>query len=423
MNFLYPALLAGLALLAIPIIVHLFNFRRFKKVYFTNVRFLREIKEESTVKSRLKHLLVLASRILALSLIVLAFAQPFIPSNEKETITGTNAVSIYIDNSFSMEAKYDRQRLISLAENKAREIVKAYNNEDEFQILTNDFEVRHQRLITSEEFNGYVDEIEISPQVRELKDVMERQKEILNKSSAANKVVFIISDFQESITNLEADSGFSVNLVRLQSTVEKNVFIDSCWLEMPVILLNKSNSLIVRLTNTGEQPIENSRLTLKINDQIKALTDFDIAANSTMTDTVKFSLPEPGNYKAELNIEDHPVVFDDSYFLTFRVDASAKILAINRQEPNKFIQALFADDEYFVLKNKEVNKLDYSEFQGYELIILNNLEIIPSGLAHQLDEYVKNGGGLVIFPGRAIDRSSYNDFLQKNECEYFFWPD
>ena len=103
MQFVHPAFLWALAALAIPIIIHLFYFRRFKKVYFTNVRFLKEVKEETSARRRLRNLLVLLARLLALAALVLAFAQPFIPQ-DTEVKKGTKAVSIYVDNSFSMNA-------------------------------------------------------------------------------------------------------------------------------------------------------------------------------------------------------------------------------------------------------------------------------------------------------------------------------
>src|ERR1700745_1818876 len=103
MSFLYPQFLWALSLLSLPVIIHLFNFRRYKKVYFTNVKFLREIQEETKSSSRLKELLILAMRCLAIACLVLAFAQPFIPGGLNTAKRGNTAVSIYIDNSFSME--------------------------------------------------------------------------------------------------------------------------------------------------------------------------------------------------------------------------------------------------------------------------------------------------------------------------------
>src|ERR1700741_1709528 len=104
MSFLYPAFLFGLFALAIPVIIHLFNFRRFKKVYFTNVRFLKELKQETESKSKLKHLLILIARLLEVTCLVLVFAQPFIPLSDSRIKTGQKAVSVFIDNSFSMES-------------------------------------------------------------------------------------------------------------------------------------------------------------------------------------------------------------------------------------------------------------------------------------------------------------------------------
>ena len=113
-HFLVPQFLFALAALAIPIIIHLFNFRRFKKVFFTNVRFLKELKEETTNKSKLKHLLVLASRLLAIAFLVFAFAQPVLPQNDKQLLKAENAVSIYIDNSFTMEGISKEGTLLEL---------------------------------------------------------------------------------------------------------------------------------------------------------------------------------------------------------------------------------------------------------------------------------------------------------------------
>jgi hypothetical protein len=133
MRFIYPEFLFALSALAIPIIIHLFNFRRFKKIYFTNVRFLREIKQDTQSKSRLKHLLILISRLLAVAFLVFAFAQPFIPSGFQRTSGGNERISIYIDNSYSMDAVGKTGNLLEMAKKKAREISSAYKPSDQFQ--------------------------------------------------------------------------------------------------------------------------------------------------------------------------------------------------------------------------------------------------------------------------------------------------
>src|ERR1700741_496666 len=151
MNFLFPTFLIGLVAIAIPIIIHLFNFRKYKKVYFTNVQFLKELKQESDSKSKLKELLILAMRILAITVLVFAFAQPFIPGKSKVN-QGEKAISIYIDNSFSMENTNKKGTLLENAKQLATEIVGSFNASDKFQLITSDFEGKHQRFLSKEEF-------------------------------------------------------------------------------------------------------------------------------------------------------------------------------------------------------------------------------------------------------------------------------
>jgi hypothetical protein len=103
MSFLYPSFLFAFFALSIPIIVHLFNFRRYKKIFFTNVRFLKEVQQESRAKSTLKRYLILMSRLLALSCLIMAFAQPFLPG-QHTVKKGARMLSLYVDNSFSMQA-------------------------------------------------------------------------------------------------------------------------------------------------------------------------------------------------------------------------------------------------------------------------------------------------------------------------------
>src|SRR5262245_19931430 len=157
MSFVYPGFLFALFALLIPILVHLFNFRRFKKVYFTNVRFLREIRQDTRNRSRLKHLLILAARLLAVAFLVLAFAQPFLPALGTRMTAGVKKVSVYIDNSFSMDAISNNGDLLEEAKKKAREIAAGYQPSDLFQLLTNGFEGRSQRLVNRDEFLDLVD--------------------------------------------------------------------------------------------------------------------------------------------------------------------------------------------------------------------------------------------------------------------------
>ncbi len=413
MQFLYPTFLFALAALAIPIILHLFYFRRFKKVYFTNVRFLREVKEESSARRKLRNLLVLAMRLLALAFLVLAFAQPFIPAEDAEATEGRKAVSIFLDNSFSMSALSQDVPLLEKSKQRAREIVEAYTVEDDFQILTNDFEGRHQRLVSQEDALALIDEVEISPAVRQLSAVLTRQEQALNTGVKDDELSYLISDFQRNITDLDTytDTTRDVNLVPLQSVQERNISIDSAWFEAPVQMVNQTNELVVRVRNLSDEDEENIRLSIRYEGQNKPVGTLSIPARSAVTDTVNITILRTGWHEATLEITDYPVQFDDQYYFTFNVAEEIRTLVINSESPNRFLDAAFNSIEYFKVINQLSSNLDYSQFPTYQMIVLNDLQAISSGLAFELNQFVSNGGNLLLFPGRNADIASYKSFL------------
>src|SRR5215213_3318722 len=263
MSFLFPGFLLALAALSIPILIHLFNFRKFKKVWFTNVRFLREVKLDTQSRSRLKHLLVLTCRILAITFVVLAFARPFIPSATSTTHAARKIISVYIDNSFSMEGIGTNGQLLDEAKRKAHEIAGAYTAGDRFQLLTNDFEVRHQRLVNKEEFESMVDEVQTSASVRKTSEVITRMKDARQseeKNTDVSHIICLLSDFQKTTSDfseLRTDSAESIYLVPVASQKHSNIYIDTCYFTSPFVQINSPATLLVRMRNTSQDDVQN----------------------------------------------------------------------------------------------------------------------------------------------------------------------
>jgi Aerotolerance regulator N-terminal len=418
MQFIFPTFLFALAALAIPIIIHLFYFRRFKTVYFTNVRFLREVKEESSARRKLRNLLVLLARCLAVAFLVFAFAQPFIPRNTDGVKKGEQSASIYIDNSFSMNALSKDLTLLEKGKQKAREIVHAYANDDKFQILTNDFEGRHQRLVSKEEALNFIDEIKMTPSVQELSKVLTRQTQALNAGKSTNKTAFLLSDFQKNITdiNLFKDTTIEVNLLPLMAVQEKNIAIDSAWFEAPVQIMGQINPLVVRVTNFTNENVENVKLSVKIDGQDKLVGLLNVKAKSSVEDTVPVAILRNGWHEAELSITDYPVQFDDHYFFTFNVAANINVLSINDGASNHFIDMALASVRNFKMTNQSSGGVQYSQFPNFQMIVLNGLGQISSGLAAELGQYLKNGGNVMVFPAPSVDMSSYSNFFNAIEA-------
>ena len=420
MQFVYPAFLFGLAALAIPVVIHLFNFRRFKTVYFTNVRFLKQVQEETATKNRLKHLLVLCARLLVLIFLVLAFAQPFIPSPATDKEAVTRAVSVYLDNSFSMESEVNDERLIDVAKRKAEEIVQGYGVDDRFQLITNDLEAKHQRLVSRDEMIQLIAEVQASPVSRTLQEIVDRQRDVLNRASDnAAHISYLLSDFQQNAGGFENDTSVLYTLVPLEQSVRKNVAIDSVWFLSPIQMLNQQLQLCVRFRNFGETDVENVPVTLKLNGQIKAITDISIPALGKTTDTMSCTLNTGGWCSGEVSIKDYPVTFDDLLYFAFRPVDRISILSINGNTENPFIGSIFGNNPVFALHNNAASQIAFSELGAYDLIILNTLPALSNGLADALQQQLERGANVFILPAMQMDARSFDSFLQSTQAALF----
>jgi len=416
MEFVNPGFLYGLFTISIPIIIHLFNFRRFKKIYFSNVSFLKELKQQTQKQSRLKHLLILIMRILAIAAMVLAFAQPYFPVSKNIIQPDEkNAVSIYVDNSFSMQAASEQGILLDEAKDKAKEVASVYKSSDLFQLLTNDFEGRHQRFVSREEFLDLIDEIKISPVVKSLPEIVSRQQFLFEGNPSKAKTAYLISDFQRDFLNRDLpamDSSLNILFIPLESINKDNLYIDSCWFETPVHQLNQNAELKVSIKNSSAKSFEKIPVKLMINGKQKALASFDIKENGSTEVVLPYTNYDNGIQNAELEINDFTINFDDKLWFSYYVSSLTPILCINGNDENVFLNSLFKKDSLFRFENVNEGNIGYSDFSKYQLIILNELRSVSSGLIQQLIPFVHNGGSLVVLPFGRPDGPEYSALLK-----------
>ena len=433
MSFVHPQFLFALFAVSVPIIIHLFNFRRFKKVYFSDIRFLKEVKQQTQNRNRIKHRLILISRILAVAFLVFAFAQPFIPSDKKNSVAGMQAVSVYVDNSFSMENVSKNGMLLDEAKKMAYEIALAHSQTDLFQLLTNDFEGKHQRLVSREEFLTMLDEVKISPAVKSVSEISARQTDILSKSEIKNKKSFIISDFQKSISDFDKvkeNTAITVILLPVPDNQQNNLYIDSCWFESPVHQLDQAEKLNVRIKNISENYLENISIKLFLNNQQKTPSSFSIAPNESKDIQLSFVIKETGIQQGRIEITDYPVTYDDKFYFSFDVAKnisvsyiSSSLMGMKEEDSKKSIQSLFGKDSLFRLTTQDENKIDYSSLETQQVIILSELKSISSGLAQELNHFIRNGGSLIVFPSTEADTNSYKSFLSSLGTNFYLRQD
>jgi hypothetical protein len=420
MKFLFPAFLFALFTIAIPIIIHLFSFRQYKTVYFSNVSFLKDIKKESQNKSRLKQILILIARILTLIFLVFAFAQPYIPVSTDTKKQANQIIGVYIDNSFSMNALSENGQLFELAKNKALEISMAYSAGTKFKLFTNDLQAKHQNIFNKEQFIQQVAEIQPSPVVIPLSMIYNRfavQKSETDES-ATDKHLYFISDFQRTITDFENFGKEQVYtyFLGLRANETANLYIDSCWVEVPAHRLKQEEEMFVRIKNSSNQDYQNLPLKLTLNDSIKSITNFSVNAQNEITASLKYTNNTSGLQLGKIEISDYPFTHDNNWYISYFVEPQIKALAIfeNSQKSKEglnYISALFKEDDFVVLDEMNAQSLQISKLSDYNTIFLVNLESYSSGFLSELKNSVEKGTSVVVFPAELKNQTPTNELL------------
>ena len=420
MRFLFPTFLFALLSIAIPVIIHLFNFRRYKTVYFSNVGFLKDVKKESHKKSRLKQLLILLARILTIVFLVFAFAQPYIPNNQEAKKQPGQLVAIYVDNSFSMNALSEQGQLLEVARNKALEIALAYPPGTKFRLFTNDLEPKHQHIFNREQFIQEVSEIPPSPNVIPLSMIFNRfANQSIETDKESDKNLYFISDFQRSITDVEnfRDENIYSYFMPLVPNEVANLYIDSCWVEIPAHRLNQEETIYVRIKNSSNQDYQNLPLKIYLNDSVKSITNFSVEAQNEITSSLIYTNNSPGSQLGKIEITDYPFTYDNNWFISYYVEPKLKALAIYSNETESreglnYISALFNEDDYVQLDEMNVQSMQMSRLPEYNTIFLVNLNNFTSGFINGLTDVVRNGASVVLFPG-LNNQTANNDFLMR----------
>ena len=421
MGFLYPDFLFAWLLMVVPVIIHLFNFRKFKKVYFTNVQFLKDIEIQTLSTQKLKERLILAARMLAIFFLVLAFAQPFIKSNEQEASFQKSIISIYLDNSYSMEAVNKNGSLLDEGKRKIKELVEAYQLNDRFQLVTNDFDGKQQRLLNKDELLEELNNIKVSPITRNYQVVVYRQQEILMNEKQVKRVAYLISDFQKQAdwkAKINIDSTIKLNAIPLLSNELPNISIDSVYFLSPIHQPKGKEKLVFTVSNHSNEKVENIPYMLTINGIQKSLGSLSMKPNTSSLDTLEFSGLQAGWQRAEISLKDFPITFDDQLKFTFEVKQKLPVLAVYQNSPIKNVSFAYQTDAFFDFQEVNESQINYSALAKQQLIIIENLKTVSSGLAQQLKQYVVNGGNLSVFIPLDADLQSYQQFLQSLGTDY-----
>jgi hypothetical protein len=403
MILLYPDFLWALLLNIIPIFIHLFNLQKHETIYFSDVSLLKKIEEKTKRKSQLKNILLLISRILFISSLVIAFCFPYKKDQKIDLLKDLNKVGIYIDNSFSMSRSYQNQTLLESAKDDAIKLIDNLPDETKYVLTTNIKKNNKQYLIDNNEIKKEIINLKTTAQTLTISEAIEIQHEQLKLENLNS---FWFTDLQENTMDLDKikDKRIieNINILQYSSSSSENISIDSVWFNKNNRTINNNENLNVKITNHSAVEVEfQTKLNInngevlnqsfkKINPKESAIIKFEYSVREKGIKSGLISLINPPN---------NDLLFDDKYFFSYILEEKFSIVNIHQggNQSNKPVETLFKSVEKTNYKNIDINNGVNEQDLNAELIVLNELTKIDEKIIQLLLSSSKRKS-ILIFP-------------------------
>ena len=399
MHFKYPAIFYFLFILIVPILIHLFNLKKFKKIEFTNVQFLKKISIETRKSSQVKKLLILATRLLCFTALIFTFSQPYL-GNKK--IEDNRHYYIYLDNSESLNTNGNNGNLLKTA---THDIIENSPENERYSLLTND-DLRIN--ISKKELKKDLRNIQISNNITSFEDKINAiERELKNKSKDLYKIL-LISDFQyftKKINNEFTNVTRPFSVVKLTSNVKNNISVDSVYIST-YNTYEKVVSVVIK--NQGD---EKNDIPIALYNSSKLINKRSFSILKNEEKILEFPIENFHQFKGKIQIDfNESFMFDNVFYFTINSSKKTSILTIGKSLP--YISKIFNSDE-FDYSSASLQNLNYNSISSQQLIILNQIQSITKVLESSILKFIENGGNLLVIPNKNIELNTYNSFFKK----------
>lgn len=420
MKWVYPEFLFALAVILIPLLIHLFHFKRYKTVLFSSLTFLKSVEQNQKNTRKLKYWLIFTLRALAFTLLVIAFAQPYIPLEDDSTKSGVNVIGVYVDNSFSMTRVGVTGELLSQSRELAESIAKDAPRTAQFVLFTNELSGSEKQALTKAQFLERIEKIRPASLVRKSKDVLNWWEQWISDNKAndlhiASSQLIYLSDFQKSTTGiLPSYKNWETLLypVKLEPVNEGNLYVDSIWFATPVQKKGAKQTLYIRLKNEGTNTVSSVDVNIRIG-RINRDVFADIPSNGSDTVELSYFNNQSGKIQGSVKVNDRQMNMDDSYFFSYEVRDNSHVLIVDGESAVSNIGVVYGLDNYYITAVVAQNQLTEAQFKGKDLVVINGCNQISAGMTDLLVEFANDGGSLLLFPGANTSVSGWNGLLSR----------
>ena len=411
MNFLHPSILWALTALLIPIIIHLFNFRRHKLVYFSNTAVLKTIEQESARTKKLKYLVLLFLRCLFIAALVMAFAYPYRPDEVTKINPEEGVVGVYVDNSMSMRALSDKTTLLEDAREEARDLVNGFPPSTRYLLLTNSFEVENEYPMSQEEMLDRLDRMHLEGAPVKLNEVIDRFA-MLRKMHGFDKATLVAySDFQENmldLTGIAPDTTLLVVAVPMRASSQANISVDTVWLGSPVVQPEMANDLHAVVTNRGNREMKGLPINLNMDGKMVASATVDVEAGGSAEVVMQVVPERAGDIPCTVTLMDYPVTFDDTYRFVIGVKSKLSVVELTVDKQPTPVALVFSDDPQFDYVAMAPNGFDLEVLGQAQLVVVSEASALNETVRDFLLDEAEEGASVVFFhdDGAVIDTNA-----------------
>jgi len=402
MHFQQPGFLWGLLLILLPILIHLFQFRKFKTLYFPGVFRLVEQLNASKKQKMIKHWWLLITRCLAIFFLVLSFSMP--SCNEQQQVTTLeNKIVVVIDCSPSMMLQNKGEVLLEKAKNAGRKIIKNANANTKFAIIANHSQMSQQWLDSRAALN-VISEIQANQIPESLQDWMENIDPLIASNEGSNLFVYLVTDAKHDVFEGYKNINYTNaiwKVVEIESTDPINFSIDSAYITSPWNTNSKSQTITAQIYCSQSDYVGSLNVQLISDDKIIGNSKADFNKQNKLE--VNFSLPNGSLNKLKLSLDDNSIQADNSLLLYLNTSEEFPLVVSGN---NPFVNKLLKTQSIFQVK----------PFGGFEKInsevktaVICNAENINAKTLVSISELTQKGVNVVCIP--QTKNINANDFF------------
>lgn len=427
MTFLNPAVLFGLIATAIPVLLHLLNLRKLKRIEFSTLTFLKELQKNKIRRIKLKQWLLLALRFLIILFVVFSFARPTLQGVSIGGATSsakTTAVFI-LDNTFSMSVVNEKGSNF----NRARQVIKTLLNElqegDEAALVTVAGAGREEVKTTTNlaEFRKKLDAADLSFESGTINKALITAGELLSGSHNFNKEIYLLSDFQktnlsepdQAVSNLSGILNDKVKLYMFDFSGKDvyNLGIDALEANNQIFEKGKPVSFTAAVTNYSPRSAVNTVASLFINGERSAQQSISLDAGETKNVVFETVLKSSGYADITAGLEDDDVLQDNRRYLNIVVpDKINLVIFSDRDADAGYVELALAssgENGTINITKRNFSQISSVNLNSYDAVIAIGSE--SAGSAGKLKDYVLNGGSLFLMPGSASNLANFRSLL------------